>query len=120
MNPGFLPISPSDISVDSFIILRSFFLVIFSDFDLAEVRKVEFQVVYGPNFDIECVGILKLALMGKIKMYRLPDRDAVNFSHFRVIDGMHVCADFKKHDGGKFWFNNINLGREMMKRFEIA
>lgn len=93
---------------------------------LAEVRKVDFQVVYGPNFDIECVGILKLALMGKIKLYRLPDRDAVNFSHFRVIDGMHVCADFKKHvtftgySGGKFWFNNINLGREMMKRFEIA
>ncbi len=80
---------------------------------IIDERNVNVQAVYGPNFDVECFGILELALNGKIKLYELPKRSQVNYPHFRVIDGMHVCGDFSTHkifrdySGGRFWFNKI-------------
>lgn len=87
-----------------------------------EERGVEMRGIYGPAFDIDCVGLLKMALEGKMKLYRINKRRD-DIPHFRVIDGRHVCMDikphpvFKGHVGG-FWFNNITLGRKKEKDFE--
>lgn len=84
------------------------------------------EAVFGPNFDLDCDGILEMAIEGKIRLYELPTRDAVKIPHFRLIDGMHVCGDFKRHrmlrgySGGGFWLNNLALGKEMEKRFDIV
>lgn len=83
---------------------------------IVEERGVEMRGVYGPAFDVDGIGLLKMALDRKIRLYRLKERkDEV---HFRVIDGKHVCMDSKPHSafegyhGGGFWFDNTDLGRK--------
>ena len=92
---------------------------------LAEEREVNIQFVYGPTFDIECLDFLKLALEGKIKLFRSKSRRD-NVASFRVIDGIDVSHDlpenhahpiFERHHG-EFNFNNRSLALKKEEIFE--
>lgn len=57
-----------------------------------DYKNIDIKMVFGPNIDIRSTTILKLAMLGELKIRRLNKRHE---NHFKIIDDQHVYfADY--------------------------
>lgn len=80
-------------------------------------RGVEIKIACGPRFDVENIGLAKMANEGKISFFKLEDREKNH--HFRInekYDTLYHSGSDNRKDM-VVWFNNVFSGKIFEERF---